>query len=71
MRKLWKLSVLLGIVGMTSWLGGGGAALAIDRCVDLEGTYCSPPGAQTYCTLPNGNPSFCTCGDANHWRCAI
>jgi len=69
MRRLWKLTILLGVVGMTSWLGGGSAALAAPKCTELEGTVCSPPGAQTACLLVSGEPSFCTCGVNNHWRC--
>lgn len=71
MRKLWKLTVLLGIVGMTSWLGGGHFALAAPKCSDLEGAICHPSGAQTACLLSNGDPSFCTCTSNNRWRCIL
>ena len=72
MKRLLKLSALLGVVGWASWMGLSRPALAYSPCTSLNGTFCSvPPGTKTNCTLDDGTTSTCTCSPSHTWRCLL
>lgn len=71
MKKLLKLSALLGIAAWASWAGLSRPALAYSPCTLMNGTSCSVAGSKTNCTLDDGTTSTCTCGTNRLWRCYL
>ncbi|HTG31321.1 MAG TPA: hypothetical protein VLB76_00220 [Thermoanaerobaculia bacterium] len=71
MKRLLKLTALLGIVGTASWGGATLPAFAYPLCNGLHGTSCSPTGGTTNCTTSDGFTSSCTCTSGHLWRCKL
>jgi hypothetical protein len=69
MKKLSKLLVLVGVLGVTAWLGGSRSAYALFTCEYLQGRACSPEGATKVCVY-EGTPytGVCECW-GGHWFC--
>jgi hypothetical protein len=71
MKRLLKLTALLGIVGAASWTGMVQPAFASPSCPSIHGTHCTTTGATTSCTTSDGFPSDCTCTVSHLWRCKL
>lgn len=71
MKRLLKLSALLGIAAWASWSGLSRPALAYSPCTSINGTTCSVPGSKTNCTLSDGTTSVCNCSPSHVWRCFL
>jgi hypothetical protein len=68
MKKALRLTVLVGIVGLTSWLSTGKVAQALPNCEILAGKGCSPNGSRVDCVTVWGDPGVCVCS-GNRYSC--
>jgi hypothetical protein len=70
MKKPVRLLALIGILGVTAWLGPSrNANAAGGGCADLDGSYCYPEGATTQCQrwgAPFTGTCFCS---GESWIC--
>ena len=71
MKRLLKLTALLGIVGAASWAGANRPAFAYPLCESIHGTSCTPTGSKTNCTTSDGFTSTCTSTSGHLWRCLL
>jgi hypothetical protein len=68
MKKTLRLTALVGIIGLSSWLSTGPRAQAVSNCAFLANRTCQTTGSQVPCVY-DGNPGVCTCGTNHTWKC--
>ena len=70
MKKTLRLTALIGIIGVSSWLSTGQRAQAVSNCGFLSNRSCQTVGSRVDC-IYDGDYGYCTCGLDHRWKCVF